>query len=483
MTDTSSWFLTHTLTGENVVTPLIDGQAALGEIQSQITALGAGDFCFYGSWIMYHDTTTLPGSTKTLKDEFIDAINRGADIRILLYKGMPDSSTYYNTDHRQTHVRVMNDIGAAGGQVIIDTHHPVQGSHHDKYAIFGKVDGFGGYRLTGFCGGIDPVYDRLDDPQHNATGILGSYHGWHDVQAKVEGPAATYLWYDFVNRWNSNDEAASALKTETTHIPSETYGISSGALTGPRNQVEVLNTYSCSSLGYPSWFVPSGGVQTIQQAYVNAIANAQHYIYIESPFFVDETISTALRDRLNQNPPVYVIVLTNLYGGGEGYYLDANFDIIREAPASLPLFYPCQLVHADGTPIYVHAKLMIVDDVYYTLGSANVTPRSMTMDTEINIGVVGDDVITYNHQGVDYEVRQSARDLRVALWQEHLQLASSDSLLEIPTALDTWLASIGVAPSRVQGNDPSTSQPGGIFETVGWMSWQNLIAHPTDHCI
>jgi phosphatidylserine/phosphatidylglycerophosphate/cardiolipin synthase-like enzyme len=479
--ETSSWFVTDTLTGENVVTPLIDGQVALSTIQTYISALGDGDFCFYGSWIMFHDSTTLPGSSKTLGEEFVDAINRGADIRILLYKGMPGSSSNYNSDHRQTHLRVKNDIGAAGGQVIIDTLHPNVGSHHDKYAIFGRVRGDGTYELTGFCGGIDPVYDRIDDPLHSATGILGSYHGWHDVHTQIQGPAATYLWYDFVNRWNSHDDAPAYWKTATTRIASELYGIIVPPLTGPKHQVEVLNTYSCGS--YPSWFVPSSGVRTIHQAYLNAIANAQHYIYIESPFFVDEDISTALRDRLNQNPPVYVIVLTNLYGEGEGYYLNANFDIIREAPAALPCFYPCQLIHEDGgIPVYVHSKLMIVDDVYYTLGSANVTPRSMTMDTEINIGVVGDDVIVYSHQGTDYEVRETVRDLRAVLWAEHLRSANPEPLFQIPTAIETWIASIGVAPSRVHVCDPSSSRTSNPLKIISYSTWHNTIAHPTKYC-
>ncbi|MEO8397887.1 MAG: hypothetical protein ABI700_33145, partial [Chloroflexota bacterium] len=208
----NNWFVTPTPTTDNVVTPLIDGIAALGEIQAQISALTAQDFCFYGAWIMYADSTTLPGATQNLRDEFIAAIGRGADIRISLYAGMPDNP-YNLGDHVENHLRVKNDIGAAGGQVVIDTHHPVIGSQHDKYAIFGKKLANGEYQLTAFCGGIDPVFDRLDDPDHTLPNVLGGYQGWHDVHSKVEGPAATDLWMDFVNRWNDNLNSLSYLRT------------------------------------------------------------------------------------------------------------------------------------------------------------------------------------------------------------------------------------------------------------------------------
>ena len=58
-------------------------------------------------------------------------------------------------------------------------------------------------------------------------------------------------------------------------------------------------------------------------------------------------------------------------------------------------------------PIYVHAKVAIVDDEWLTVGSANLNARGLGTDSEINAVVRDPDV---------------ARNLRVDLWAEHLAL-------------------------------------------------------------
>jgi phosphatidylserine/phosphatidylglycerophosphate/cardiolipin synthase-like enzyme len=69
--------------------------------------------------------------------------------------------------------------------------------------------------------------------------------------------------------------------------------------------------------------------------------------------------------------------------------------------------------HADerSVPIYVHAKVGIVDDEWMTIGSANLNEHSLFNDTEINL--VTDD-------------RKLTRDTRLRLWAEHLQRPRAD---------------------------------------------------------
>ena len=61
-----------------------------------------------------------------------------------------------------------------------------------------------------------------------------------------------------------------------------------------------------------------------------------------------------------------------------------------------------------STLVYVHTKLMIVDDEFIVIGSANVTQRSMTHDGELQLGIVDGQ-------------NQLARSLRESLWEEHLK--------------------------------------------------------------
>ncbi|WP_405124852.1 phospholipase D-like domain-containing protein [Ralstonia pseudosolanacearum] len=76
----------------------------------------------------------------------------------------------------------------------------------------------------------------------------------------------------------------------------------------------------------------------------------------------------------------------------------------------------CTLVAPDSPPnnwdyVYVHAKLMIVDDVFMTLGSANINTRSMQVDSELNI--------CHEHSGV-------TQPLRKRLWGTHTRPSPSE---------------------------------------------------------
>src|SRR5256886_11477186 len=82
----------------------------------------------------------------------------------------------------------------------------------------------------------------------------------------------------------------------------------------------------------------------------------------------------------------------------------------------------CQVASAeiDGAeryrPIYVHAKVTIIDDLWSTVGSANLNNRGMRDDTEMNVATL------------DAEL---ARGLRMLLWAEHLELLGEESMLTV----------------------------------------------------
>jgi phosphatidylserine/phosphatidylglycerophosphate/cardiolipin synthase-like enzyme len=67
-------------------------------------------------------------------------------------------------------------------------------------------------------------------------------------------------------------------------------------------------------------------------------------------------------------------------------------------------------------PIYVHAKIAVVDDVWSTVGSANLNNRGMRDDTEINVAVLDPEL---------------SRGLRLMLWAEHLGLATNEDLFAV----------------------------------------------------
>ena len=65
-------------------------------------------------------------------------------------------------------------------------------------------------------------------------------------------------------------------------------------------------------------------------------------------------------------------------------------------------------------PVYVHAKVGIVDDRWLTVGSANLNNRGFLNDAELNIAVANP---------------QAASELRVSLWAEHLQASLDDVVM------------------------------------------------------
>jgi phosphatidylserine/phosphatidylglycerophosphate/cardiolipin synthase-like enzyme len=86
-----------------------------------------------------------------------------------------------------------------------------------------------------------------------------------------------------------------------------------------------------------------------------------------------------------------------------------------------------------GTPVYVHAKVCVVDDTWVTVGSGNINRRSWTYDSELSCAVLGQD-------GAG---RRLARDLRLALAREHLDRAEGDDadLHDPQDAFDAFAAS------------------------------------------
>jgi phosphatidylserine/phosphatidylglycerophosphate/cardiolipin synthase-like enzyme len=99
------------------------------------------------------------------------------------------------------------------------------------------------------------------------------------------------------------------------------------------------------------------------------------------------------------------------------------------------------LTNDAGTPIYVHAKVCIVDDTWMTCGSDNLNLRSWTHDSEITCAVV-------DPEG------SLARDLRRSLWAEHLGLSPGDErLLDAAGSTALWAERVGAPGSRVRPHE------------------------------
>ena len=120
------------------------------------------------------------------------------------------------------------------------------------------------------------------------------------------------------------------------------------------------------------------------------IRSARHFIYAETQYFASRVIAEAICERLMEDDPPEIIIVNPFTADGwlEQVAMDTArtrlLEIVREADHAgrFQLYYP---VASDGTPIYVHAKLTIIDDRILRIGSANMNNRSMGLDSECDV--------------------------------------------------------------------------------------------------
>ena len=130
----------------------------------------------------------------------------------------------------------------------------------------------------------------------------------------------------------------------------------------------------------------------------------------------------------------------------------------RVAPDRVGIF---DLENEAGTPIYIHAKICVVDDTWFTIGSDNFNRRSWTTDSELTCAVFD---TSAGHPDSSARAGSGvglARDLRLQLWSEHLGTDVADAALLDPAAgLDLWRAS-AAALDRWHASGSSGPRPAG----------------------
>jgi phosphatidylserine/phosphatidylglycerophosphate/cardiolipin synthase-like enzyme len=127
------------------------------------------------------------------------------------------------------------------------------------------------------------------------------------------------------------------------------------------------------------------------------------------------------------------------------------------------------LENEQGTPIYVHAKAVVVDDVWAMVGSANLNRRSWTHDSEVACAVLDQECDSrqpVDPGGLGDGARVFARQLRLRLWREHLGLGDADAddarLLDPIAGFEAWSASASRLQAWHDGDRRAPRPPGRI---------------------
>jgi phosphatidylserine/phosphatidylglycerophosphate/cardiolipin synthase-like enzyme len=154
----------------------------------------------------------------------------------------------------------------------------------------------------------------------------------------------------------------------------------------------------------------------ILESYLRALRAAQRFIYLENQFLWSPEILQVLRDKLAKPPtPAFRLLLVlpaKPDSGGDD--TRGQLGTLVQADGDGGRLLACTLYAIGGEkdwPIYVHAKVGIVDDAWMTIGSANLNEHSLFNDTEMNL-------VTHDPQ--------LAQQTRLRLWAEHLQRPVSE---------------------------------------------------------
>lgn len=267
----------------------------------------------------------------------------------------------------------------------LDDHHPVGGSHHQKTVVIDDV--------LAFVGGLDLTEGRWDTPAHRPDDPLRHkpdgepYAPFHDVQLMVEGKAAAALGDLARQRWQR-----ATGQTVIAPAPSGSTSCWPSKITPDLSDVPVA--ISRTEPAYEE----RPEVHEVKQLYLDAIAAARHWVYFENQYFTAHAVGEALARRLREDDGPEVVVVTRASGGG---WLERNtmtalrarlLRRLRKADVHgrLRVYFPHR-DDLDGQLIRLHSKLMVVDDHFLRIGSANLNNRSLGLDTECDLAMEAGD--------------------------------------------------------------------------------------------
>lgn len=460
----------------NKVSFLIDGERYFSNLVEEFGALDPGDQVRLTDWRSDGDERLRAGGP-TIRSLIVETCKRGVDVRGLLWRSHSDRLAFSAKENR----RFGEAVTKAGGQVLLDERVRRGGSHHQKAVLLRHPALL--ERDVAFIGGIDLCHGRRDDSRHGGNEQViklderyGARPPWHDVQLALRGPAIGDLDRTFRERWQdptplnhaglarswtsralSRDRRAEALPTPLDDPPS-----------CGTHAVQVLRTYPARRPAYP--FAPQGE-RSVARAFAKAVQRARSLIYIEDQYFWSMEIAEILANALRRRPELQLIVVVPRFPDKDGrlsgppsrFAQARALAIVTAAGGSRVGVYD---VHNEaGTPIYVHAKVCVIDDVWATVGSDNLNRRSWTHDSELSCAVLDNERDVrepLDPGGLGDGSRRFARDLRVTLWAEHLGRSPDDPAL-VPLKDATRLWAMSAVPSESvssHGNDavPSLSR-------------------------
>ncbi|KAF8550810.1 phospholipase D [Imleria badia] len=473
---------------------LVDGRDYMWNL-SRALMMAKESIYIHDWWLSPELQLRRPNKDRYRLDRMLERkAKQGVKIYVILYQEVssrttPTDSNYAKQKLSSLHENIMIQRSPSHFQT-----GTFYWAHHEKLCVIDQT--------IAFMGGIDLCFGRWDTPQHvlvddpelsqDKTEIwpgkdysnprVLDFHTlnkpeedmydrskvprmpWHDVGMQVVGQPARDLARHFVERWNWLLRIKNHTRLMPFLMPPPEFRheeLEAMGLTG------TCEMQVCRSAGPWSLGTPNRIEHSIQNAYIAAIDESKHFVYIENQFFIssadinDVKIENGIGDALvrriirakREGTPWKCSIVIPLFPG-------FPFPVDHSDASAIRIIVDCQnrslfrgetsiyerlraeeiepedyirvfslrnwAKMRDGVLtteiVYIHGKICIVDDRLAIIGSANINERSQRGDRDSELAAVirDTDMIQGTMAGVPFEVGRFAHTLRVRLMREHV---------------------------------------------------------------
>jgi len=420
----------------NLVRPLIDGEPAYRRI---CEAIEAARHSVWATITFMWPEFRMPGERGTALEVLDRAARRGVDVRVIFWRYDGETETFkrnafwgapehFELLRRNDHqARIRWDRAQAGF------------CQHQKIWL---IDA-GKDTETSFVGGINLNPHSLVSPGHNGEGQN------HDVYIELAGPSVADVHHNFVQRWNESSER---------HLQNGRWGAGSETDLPFPHRVPAERGAACVQIQrttHPGRYSdgrapPEGrafdiksGERTNLDQYCSAIRAARRTIYMENQYVEVADIVAELQGALQRGVEV-VLLMPAIPDLSPTAYDPPERSNFFEARAALGKHGNFTLAGIAGLgsdslrkAVYVHSKLMLIDDAWATVGSCNLHRPSLFGNGELNAAISDPETV---------------RAFRVALFQEHL--AQDTSAIDDRAALQLFRRIARENRRRHENGDP-----------------------------
>jgi phosphatidylserine/phosphatidylglycerophosphate/cardiolipin synthase-like enzyme len=365
---------------------LVDGEEIAPRIAAELAS--ATSHVYLAGWHFSADFAMVRGETRVVLRNLLAELAERVDVYLLAWAGAP--LPLFRPSRGDVKDALARLAEGTRVRCAADSKERPLHCHHEKTVIVDdRVAFVGGMDLTTLDG------DRFDHSMHVARAQIG----WHDVATRIEGPAVADVAAHFRMRWH--ETTGEALPPPTSPEPE------------PRGDVTLQIVRTVPEHVYDA--LPNGEFG-ILESYLRALRAAEQFIYLENQFLWSPEIAEELCAKLRRPPRddfrlLLVLPARPATGADDTRGMLAE---LLEADAGHGRLLACTLFARHGPvsdPIYVHAKVGIIDDAWLTIGSANLNEHSLFNDTEMNVVCRDGELV---------------RRTRLRLWAEHLEVDQAE---------------------------------------------------------